>query len=57
MTADKPQLLMDKVRDYLMPLPIEITKPVSKPMSQKVVPLESFQHPLAVYDALLEIRL
>ncbi len=56
-TGEKPQVLMDKEREFLMSLPIEVAKPVSKPMPKEVVPLESFQHPLAVYDALLEVRL
>jgi hypothetical protein len=55
-TGAKPQVLLDEERFILQPLPSP-TRPVTTLiMSDNVVPLESFQHPLSTYDALLEVR-
>jgi transposase len=55
-TGEQPQALMEKELEYLMSLPIQVVKPVVRPMTCEAVPVESFQHPLAVYDSLLEVR-
>lgn len=55
-TGQKPQVLLDEERFTLQPLP-STTTPVSAPtINDSVTPLESFQHPLSTYDALLEGR-
>ncbi|MBS9926383.1 IS21 family transposase [Vibrio alginolyticus] len=55
-TGAKPQVLLDEERFILQLLPSP-TRPVTTlTMSDNVVPLESFQHPLSMYDALLEVR-
>jgi transposase len=55
-TGTKPQVLLDKERFTLQALPSP-TRPVAPlTMSDNVMPVESFQHPLSMYDALLEVR-
>ena len=56
-TNIKPQILLDQERFELMPLPSR-----SQPAAQQIlvstrIPRESFQHPLSVYDQLLEARI
>lgn len=57
-TGEKPQVLLDKERHYLLPLPDDLhtIAPIPASPSTRVIPLESIQHPLAVYDQLLEAR-
>lgn len=56
-TGIKPQVLLDEERFQLMPLP---TRPQPEPQRISVptrpVPRESLQHPLSLYDQLLEAR-
>lgn len=53
----KPQLLLDEERFQLLPLPIVRQGTAQVPMgSQRPLPVESFQHALSLYDALLEVR-
>lgn len=55
-TGQKPQVLLDEERFTLQPLP-STTSPAPAPtINDSVTPLESFQHPLSTYDALLEGR-
>jgi len=55
-TNVKPQIRMDKELQYLQPLPLEC-KAVNSPIITNIrpLPVESFQHPLDVYDQLLEV--
>lgn len=56
-TNTKPQVLLEKERFSLLPLP-NTSAPISlPPVRHSVVPIESFQHPLSTYDALLEVRI
>jgi transposase len=55
-TGEKPQTLLDKEQLSLMPLPylhesVNQTKPRSH---RQALPIESLQHPLSIYDQLLE---
>lgn len=55
-TGEKPQTLWDKEQLSLMPLPylhesVNQTKPRSH---RQALPIESLQHPLSIYDQLLE---
>lgn len=55
-TGEKPQTLLDKEQRSLMPLPylhesVNQTKPRSH---RQALPIESIQHPLSIYDQLLE---
>ncbi len=54
-TGVKPQRRLEEERFKLQPLP-KLTDKVPQPEVQNVIPLESFQHPLSVYDELLEVR-
>ena len=55
-TGTKPQVLLDEERFTLQPLPSP-TRPVAPlTMNDNMMPVESFQHPLSTYDALLEVR-
>lgn len=57
-TGEKPAVLMAKERFNLQPLPRGI-KPLQPDIQQTrryAIPLESLQHPLSVYDQLLEVR-
>ena len=54
-TGLKPQHLLDKERRKLQPLPNSAPVVSQLPTVIRVVPLESFQHPLSTYDALLEV--
>lgn len=55
-TGVKPQVRLEEERFQLMALPriTEVIAPLVKPT--RPVPVESFQHPLSVYDQLLEAR-
>ena len=57
-TGVKPQIRLDQERFELTPLPSRPQPLVQQaPASIRPVPTESFQHPLSVYDRLLETRL
>jgi transposase len=58
-TGEKPADLLAKERGSLQALPVQTAfkaAPVGKPL-EVATPVESLQHPLAVSDALLEVRL
>lgn len=56
-TGLKPQVLLDQERFQLLPLPKQPQPEVPRtPASARPVPSESFQHPLSLYDQLLEAR-
>lgn len=56
-TGLKPQVLLDQERFALMPLPTPSEPAVPcLSVSPRPVPKESFQHPLSLYDQLLEAR-
>ena len=57
-TGEKPQVLLEKERLNLLPLPTfnESNQGHAK-IEATVIPLESLQHPLSCYDQLLEARL
>ncbi|GAL09293.1 mobile element protein [Vibrio astriarenae] len=55
-TGTKPQVLLEKERFTLQSLPSP-TRPIAPlTMGDNVMPVESFQHPLSMYDVLLEVR-
>jgi transposase len=57
-TGVKPQIRLDQERFELAPLPSRPQPVIQQaPASIRPVPTESFQHPLSVYDRLLETRL
>jgi transposase len=57
-TKQKPEVLLTKEKLALRELP---TKPLSanpiKVSADRIVPIESFQHPLSTYDRLIEVSL
>lgn len=57
-TGEQPQILLDKERHHLQSLPIQQSNSVevSRQSSHQAIPVESFQHPLSIYDQLLEVR-
>ena len=55
-TGEKPQLILEKERFTLQPLPKSTSEVRPLVITDSVMPLESFQHPLSTYDALLEVR-
>lgn len=56
-TGIKPQVLLDQERFQLMPLPSRSQPAVQRvPISTRPLPRESLQHPLSLYDQLLEAR-
>jgi len=57
-TGEQPQLLLDKERFELQALPDGVAcRLTSTSQAQRhAMPLESLQHPLSVYDQLLEVR-
>lgn len=56
-TGVKPQVRLDEERFELMPLP-SVAQPATQApiVSRQPLPVESFQHELSLYDALLEMR-
>jgi transposase len=57
-TGVKPQIRLDQERFELAPLPSRPKQALQqRPVSTRPIPTESFQHPLSVYDRLLEARL
>lgn len=55
-TGVKPQVLLDQERFALQALPAKRITTVHSLSRNTAIPLESFQHPLSTYDALLEVR-
>lgn len=52
-TGERPAVLLDAERAALLPLPAQAPV-LAPPDNRRVLPRESLQHPLAVYDTLLE---
>ncbi|EGY28036.1 Transposase [Candidatus Regiella insecticola 5.15] len=56
-TDEKPQVLLEQERQRLQPLPVK--SPTDSPLPaltrHQVIPTESLQHPLSVYDQLLGV--
>lgn len=57
-TGERPDRRLQIERAALMPLPrtIQMPRSTATPWSKRPVPIESLQHPLSVYEALLEVR-
>jgi len=53
-TGERPAVLLDAERAALLPLPAQAPA-LAAPDNRRVLPRESLQHPLAVYDTLLEL--
>lgn len=55
-TNEKPQVLLEKERFSLQPLPESMTSRLTSITikQRQAIPVESFQHPLSMYDQLLE---
>ncbi|SAK49016.1 integrase catalytic subunit [Caballeronia pedi] len=53
-TGERPAVLLDAERAALLPLPAQVPV-LAAPDNRRVLPRESLQHPLAVYDTLLEL--
>ena len=58
-TGEKPQTRLDKERHQLLALPVESHQMESplKSSPSSLIPFESIQHSLAIYDQLLELNL
>jgi len=57
-TGEKPSVLLEQERFSLQPLPERGSSPKVTYIERTfTVPIESFQHPLSIYDQLLEVRL
>lgn len=52
-TGERPDRRLALERTALLPLPAVTQMPPPAPLSLRVLPVESLQHPLSVYDALL----
>ena len=56
-TGAKPAVRLDEERHALRALPATLYEtPVVPPTAARPVPIDSFQHPLSVYQDLLEVR-
>lgn len=59
-TGEKPAVRLELERLSLLPLPASATTPVRlsdwRDLEETALPFESLQHPLAVYEQLLEVR-
>jgi hypothetical protein len=59
-TGEKPAVRLELERLSLLPLPVSATTPVRlsewRDVEETALPFESLQHPLAVYEQLLEVR-
>ncbi|BAO90398.1 putative membrane protein [Caballeronia cordobensis] len=53
-TGERPAVLLDAERAALLPLPAQAAV-LAAPDNRRVLPRQSLQHPLAVYDTLLEL--
>jgi hypothetical protein len=51
---ERPDRRLTLERSALLPLPRQSGQTISVPDATRRLPIESLQHPLAVYDALLE---
>ncbi|PHS61392.1 MAG: IS21 family transposase [Alcanivorax sp.] len=56
-TGEKPQILLEQERFHLQPLPTKEHGRIATSSASRPTPIESLQHPLSVYDSLLEGRL
>lgn len=55
-TRERPAARLALEQEALLPLPTPVSAPGPAPSKlHRVLPRESLQHPLAVYDALLEV--
>lgn len=54
-TGERPERRLALERSVLLPLPSGPQLPILAPISARPLPIESLQHPLAIYDALLEV--
>jgi transposase len=54
-TGERPDRRLTLERSALLPLPSQSGQTLSASASIRPLPIESLQHPLAVYDALLEV--
>jgi transposase len=56
-TGERPDRRLAIERGALMPLPLSLQVPLKQsPPSRRPIPVESLQHPLSVYESLLEVR-
>ena len=56
-TGAKPAVRLDEERHVLQALPAARDEaPARVPAAARPVPIDSFQHPLSVYQDLLEVR-
>lgn len=53
-TGQKPQILLEQERFHLQPLPAKEHGRIVTSSASRPTPIESLQHPLSVYDSLLE---
>jgi transposase len=54
-TKERPDRRLAVEQEALLPLPCSVAVPMPTPSSALPVPIESLQHPLSVYDALLQV--
>lgn len=54
-TGERPEQRLALERSVLLPLPSGPQLPILASISARPLPIESLQHPLAIYDALLEV--
>jgi transposase len=57
-TREKPQILLEQERMSLQPLPAQCpvsTRSTEPKLNRQAIPVESLQHPLSLYDQLLEV--
>ena len=55
-TGERPAVRLQEERLALLPLPAQHHGILVPAVSRRPVPRESFQHPLSVYNELLEVR-
>ena len=56
-TKERPDHRLVPERSALLPLPTRVVVPTAAPPTSRPLPIESLQHPLSVYDNLLEVAL
>lgn len=54
-TKERPDRRLALEQAALLPLPTRVVVPTPAPRSPRPMPIESLQHPLSVYDALLQV--
>jgi hypothetical protein len=54
-TKERPDRRLAVEQEALLPLPHGVVVPTPAPSSVLPMPIESLQHPLSVYDALLQV--